>query len=185
MLLPARLIAIPLLLLFGQLSVALADGHDRAPVFVLPETGLATIAPRHLEFLEGFDHTASLDQLRNADWSPRLQADQSLVDGYWVRLRVRNSLPTSAIGIEHNYNTEKKIFAVHTGGIDEYAYWKQGVGNWMDEGRILGHYLVTMPPGEVTTIYSFFRSKPFDRYMSTVNGLDLSLIHISEPTRPY
>jgi class 3 adenylate cyclase len=172
MLLSTRLFAIPLLLLFGQLSAALANGHDRAPVFVLPETGLATIAPRHLEFLEGFDHTASLDQLRNAGWLPRLQADQSLVDGYWVRLRVKNSQPTSAIGIEHNYNTEKKIFAVHPDGTDAYDYWQQGVGSWMAEGRILGHYLVAMPPGETTTIYNFFRSKPFDRYMSKINGLD-------------
>lgn len=193
MCLPARLVAIVMLFLCSVLPAALASEIDSdlgskpasgnnssttapvfatAPVFILPQSGLATIAPEHLEFLEGYDHTLPIDRLRAAEWTPRLQADQSLVDGYWVRLRIHNSLQTPAIGIEHNYNTEKKIFAVHTGGIDEYAYWKQGVGNWMDEGRILGHYLVTMPPGEVTTIYSFFRSKPFDRYMSTVNGLD-------------
>ena len=29
-----------------------------------------------------------------------------------------------------------------------------------------------MPVGEITTVYNFFRSKPFDRFMSQVNGLD-------------
>ncbi len=29
-----------------------------------------------------------------------------------------------------------------------------------------------MPVGEVTTVYNYFRNKPFDRYMSKVNGLD-------------
>ena len=144
MCLPARLVAIVMLFLCSVLAAALASeidsdlgskpasGNDSsttaavfatAPVFILPQSGLATIAPEHLEFLEGYDHTLPIDKLRAAEWTPRLQADQSLVDGYWVRLRIHNSLQTPAIGIEHNYNTEKKIFAVHTGGINEYAYW--------------------------------------------------------------
>ena len=167
-----RMLIVVLILLFGQLSAASANDTDKAPVFTLTETGLATIAPHHLEFLEGVDHTASFDQLRDADWSKRLKADQSLVDGYWVRLRIQNSLSTSKIGIEYNYNSEKKIFAVHRDGIDEYDHWKQGDDSWMTEGRILGHHLVVMPPGDITTIYTYFRSKPFDRFMSTVNGLD-------------
>ena len=133
-------VATVMLFLYSVLPAALASEIDSdvdskraigngssasAAVFVLPQSGLATIAPEHLEFLEGYDHALPIDQLRAAEWTPRLQADQSLLGGYWVRLRIHNSLQTPAIGIEHNYNTEKKIFAVHTGGIDEYAYWKQ------------------------------------------------------------
>ena len=134
MCLPARLVAIVMLFLCSVLPAALASDSDcdlgskrasgngsiaTAPVFAFPQSGLATISPEHLEFLEGYDHTLPIDQLRAAKWTPRLQADQSLVDGYWVRLRIHNSLQTPAIGIEHNYNTEKKILAVHTGGIYE------------------------------------------------------------------
>jgi|TARA_B100000085_G_scaffold79189_1_gene71278 class 3 adenylate cyclase len=142
------------------------------PVFQIPAEGLVTIAPEYLEFLEGVDHTASFDSLEQADWGKNLINDQSLVDGYWVRFRVANTLASEDIGIEHNFNTEKKIFAAHSRGVDEYPYWKQREGDWIDEGRVLGHYRVLMPAGEITTVYDYFRNKPFDRYMSKVNGLD-------------
>ena len=122
--------------------------------------------------MEGVDHTASFESLQNGDWGKVLINDQSLVDGYWVRFRVANTLVSEDIGIEHNFNSEKKIFAVHSRGVDEYPYWKQREGDWIDEGRILGHYRVVMPAGEITTVYDYFRNKPFDRYMSKVNGLD-------------
>ena len=162
-------------------------------VFQIQAEGLVTIAPEYLEFLEGVDHTASFDSLEQAVWGKNLINDQSLVDGYWVRFRVANTLASEDIGIEHNFNTEKKIFAAHSRGVDEYPYWKQREGDWIDEGRVLGHYRVLMPAGEITTVYDYFRNKPFDRYMSKVNGLDrmtigpwrdirslqlLSLIHI-------
>ncbi|MEC7492634.1 MAG: hypothetical protein VYB01_07090, partial [Pseudomonadota bacterium] len=142
------------------------------PVFQIPAEGLVTIAPEYLEFLEGVDHTASFDSLEQSDWGKNLINDQSLVDGYWVRFRVANTLASEDIGIEHNFNTEKKIFAAHSRGVDEYPYWKQREGDWIDEGRVLGHYRVLMPAGEITTVYDYFRNKPFDRYMSKVNGLD-------------
>ena len=84
------------------------------PVFQIPAEGLVTIAPEYLEFLEGVDHTASFDSLEQSDWGKNLINDQSLVDGYWVRFRVANMLASEDIGIEHNFNTEKKIFAAHS-----------------------------------------------------------------------
>ena len=81
MCLPARLIAIVMLFLCSMLPAALASEIDSgsgskrasdngssgtAPVFVLPQSGLATIAPEHLEFLEGYDHTQPIDKLRAA-----------------------------------------------------------------------------------------------------------------------
>ena len=170
-------VALAILLITGLPDSASADqpiigsGVD-TPVFQIPAEGLVTIPPEFLEFLEGVDHTASFDSLEQAVWGKSLINDQSLVDGYWVRFRVANTLASETIGIEHNFNTEKKIFAVHNRGIDEYPYWKQREGDWIDEGRVLGHYRVLMPAGEITTVYDYFRNKPFDRFMGKVNGLD-------------
>ena len=168
-----------LTILFASMLPEVASGNqsDRAkeaetPIFQIPAEGLITISPEYLEFLEGVDHTAPFESLEQAVWGDRLINDQSLVDGYWVRFRVANTLASEDIGIEHNFNSEKKIFAVHSRGVDEYPYWKQREGDWISEGRILGHYRVVMPAGEITTVYDYFRNKPFDRYMSTVNGLD-------------
>ena len=168
----ARALALALALALAPSHPALADEPQSAPVFELPQTGLSTIAPEHLEFLEGVDHTIPVDRLLEATWTSRLVNNQSLVDGYWVRFRVRNTLQMDEIGIEHNFNTEKKIYAEHSGGVDEYNYWRQGRDPWMGNGRILSHHLVVMPAGEITTIYNYFRNKPFDRFMSKVNGLD-------------
>ena len=170
-------VALAILLVTGLPDSASGDqpiigsGSD-TPVFQIPAEGLVTIPPEFLEFLEGVDHTASFDSLEQAVWGKSLINDQSLVDGYWVRFRVANTLASENIGIEHNFNTEKKIFAVHSRGVDEYPYWKQREGDWIDEGRVLGHYRVLMPAGEITTVYDYFRNKPFDRFMSKVNGLD-------------
>ncbi|MGB1961936.1 MAG: adenylate/guanylate cyclase domain-containing protein, partial [Candidatus Puniceispirillaceae bacterium] len=149
-----------------------SDGNFSAPVFVIPQGGPTTIPAAHLEFLEGADETVGFEFLEKAEWAPKLVADQSLVEGYWVRLRVQNTLPTDDVGIKHNFNKEKRIFARHSDGVDEYPYWSGSGDSWIDEGRINAHYLVTMPQGEITTIYNFFRSKPFDRYYSKVDGLD-------------
>ena len=168
-----------LMILFASVLPDVASGNQsdlakevETPIFQIPAEGLITITPEYLEFLEGVDHTASFESLEQAVWGERLINDQSLVDGYWVRFRVANNLASEDIGIEHNFNSEKKIFAVHSRGVDEYPYWKQREGDWISEGRILGHYRVLMPAGEITTVYDYFRNKPFDRYMSTVNGLD-------------
>ena len=97
-----------------------SDGNFSAPVFVIPQGGPATIPAAHLEFLEVADETAGFEFLEKAEWAPKLVADQSLVEGYWVRLRVQNTLPTDDVGIKHNFNKEKRIFARHSDGVDEY-----------------------------------------------------------------
>ena len=96
----------------GNQSALTSKGQT--PIFKVPVEGFVTISPEHLEFLEGVEHTASLDSLEQAVWGNRLINDQSLVDGYWVRFRVANTLVSEEIGIQHNFNSEKKIFAVHS-----------------------------------------------------------------------
>ncbi len=167
----AILFFLALFSIFASKAIS-SDVDFLAPVFVIPQGGPATIPAGHLEFLEGVDESATFEFLEKSTWASQLAADQSLVNGYWVRLRVKNTLLTNEIGIKHNFNKEKRILARHSGGVDEYPYWLSGEDKWIDEGRINDHYLVTMPQGEITTIYNFFRSKPFDRYYSKVDGLD-------------
>ena len=147
-------------------------GASADNVFILESEGLLTIPPENLEFLEGLDETTPFEKLQSAEWSPALVNNQSFVDGYWVKVRILNKRKTEAIGLNHNWNKEKKIFTSNSRGLTEYEYWKLGAQSWIGDGRILSQYRLNMPVGEITTVYNFFRSKPFDRFMSQVNGLD-------------
>ena len=141
-------------------------------VFSVEPNQLATIPHDYLTFLEGFDHKADLSELEQGTWLSALKSDQSLVDGYWARVRIFNNTRTQEIGINHNWNREKKIFTTNSNGAAHYPYWIYESGDWIDDGRILGQYKVLMPIGEETVLYSYFRSNPFDRFMGRVNGLD-------------
>ena len=72
------LFSCPLSLFASQASGS--DGNFSAPVFVIPQGGLATIPAAHLEFLEGADETVGFEFLEKAEWAPKLVADQSLVE---------------------------------------------------------------------------------------------------------
>ena len=147
-------------------------GASAGNVFILESEGLLTIPPENLQFLEGLDETTPFEKLQSAEWSPSLVNNQSFVDGYWVKVKILNKRKTEAIGLNHNWNKEKKIFISNSRGLTEYEYWKLGAQSWIGDGRILSQYRLNMPVGEITTVYNFFRSKPFDRFMSQVNGLD-------------
>ena len=161
------------LLFLVFLFILLTSSIVRAePVFSVEPNQLATIPHDQLTFLEGFDHKADLIELEQGTWLSALKSDQSLVDGYWARVRIFNNTRTQEIGINHNWNREKKIFTTNSNGAAHYPYWIYESGDWIDDGRILGQYKVLMPIGEETVLYSYFRSNPFDRFMGRVNGLD-------------
>lgn len=161
------------LLFLAFLFILLTSSIVRAePVFSVEPNQLATIPHDQLTFLEGFDHKADLSELEQGTWLSALKSDQSLVDGYWARVRIFNNTRTQEIGINHNWNREKKIFTTNSNGAAHYPYWIYESGDWIDDGRILGQYKVLMPIGEETVLYSYFRSNPFDRFMGRVNGLD-------------
>ena len=155
-------------------------GASADSVFTLESDGLLTIPAENLEFLEGVDETTPFEKLQSAEWSPALVNNQSFVDGYWVKVKILNKRKTEAIGLNHNWNKEKKIFTSNSRGLTEYEYWKLGEQSWIGDGRILSQYRLAMPVGEVTTVYNFFRSKPFDRFMSRVNGLDRMTVGLWE-----
>ena len=140
--------------------------------FVLKTDLLETIPPENLTFLEGVDHNVSFEVLEKANWKKKLIQNQSLVDGYWVKFIIHNKLDSNEIGLNHNWNVEKKIFVENSFGLIEFPYWKHKRHSFWGEGRIGAQYRIMMPKNEVTIIYDFFRSKPFDRFMAKVNGLD-------------
>ena len=143
--------------------------------FIISSESLEIIPPKHLNFLEGFDHDVPLETLENAEWTEKLMSVQSIVEGYWVRFVVQNNLTTNIIGLNHSFNREKKLYVKNSLGVTEYPYWKRGVHKYLDEGRIGAQYRIVLPQNEETIIYDFFRSKPFDRTRligGTGKGLD-------------
>ena len=151
--------------------------------FVLDTAMLETIPPNHLTFLEGLNHDIPFEVLENAEWTEKLINAQSMVDGYWVKFIVRNNLKSNIIGLNHNWNFEKKLYIKNSLGSKEFPYWKHRKHNFLGEGRIGAQYRIIMPKNEDTIIYDFFRSKPFDRYMAKVNGLDRMTIGLWEDVR--
>ena len=151
--------------------------------FVLETDLLETIPHENLTFLEGVDHDVSFEVLEKAEWKNKLSQNQSFVDGYWVKFLIHNKLDSNEIGLNHNWNVEKKIFVKNSLGLTEFPYWKYQRNSFWDEGRIGAQYRIIMPQNEITIIYDFFRSKPFDRFMAKVNGLDRMTIGLWKDVR--
>ena len=151
--------------------------------FVLDTGMLETIPPKNLNFLEGLDHDVPFEVLENADWTENLFNAQSMVDGYWVKFVVKNNSESNVIGINHNWNMEKKLYVKNSLGLKEYPYWKHRKNVFVGQEHIGAQYRILMPQNENTIIYDFFRSRPFDRYMAKVNGLDRMTIGLWEDVR--
>ena len=142
-------------------------------VFILDnQSKNVTIQGKFIEFLENFDEKTSIEQLQNEKWSSDLSSHQAFVRGYWTRMYVLNNLTTTDIGIKHNLNFEKKIILNNSLGIREYPYWFYGKDTYSSEFNMGGDFKLFLPKNEITIVYDFFRSKPFNRYYSANNGLD-------------
>ena len=151
--------------------------------FVLDTAMIETIPPKHLSFLEGADHDILFEALENAEWTDKLINVQSIFNGYWVKFIVKNNSDSNVIGLNHNWNMEKKLFVKNSLGLKEYPYWKFRENSFLGQDHIGAQYRILMPQNENTVIYDFFRSKPFDRYYSKVNGLDRMTIGLWENIR--
>ena len=164
----SRLLFYILALMLFSIEFATAE-----EVFVLDSASqLQTIERKYMQFLEGYDEHATFEQLQKADWQSELFSNQSFVDGYWVKFFVRNELDSTIIGIFHNLNFEKKIFVNNSLGVKEYPYWKYRKDHYVSENQMGALYRLVLPQQEVTVVYDFFRSKPFNRFYSAKNGLD-------------
>jgi len=151
-------------------SVELSKAEE---FFVLDsKSQLQIIDPKYVQFLEGYDEHATFEQLQKADWQRELSSHQSFVEGYWVKFLVRNELESTNIGLWHNLNFEKKLFVNNSLGLKEYPFWKYLKNHYVSENHMGSHYRLVLPQQEVSVIYNFFRSKPFNRNYSAKNGLD-------------
>ena len=137
--------------------------------FIISSESLETIPNNYLSFLEGFNEGVSFESLESAKWSGKIFNAQSIVDGYWVRLTIINNLSTDLIGLAHNVNSEKKIFVKNSLGIKEFAFWERGVNKQIEDDHFGPNFRIVAPQNDTTTIYNFFRSKPFNRFMDTNN----------------
>ena len=144
---------------------------------------IETIPPKHLSFLEGSDHDILFESLENAEWTDKLINVQSIFNGYWVKFIVKNNSDSNVIGLNHNWNMEKKLFVKNSLGLKEYPYWKFRENSFLGQDHIGAQYRILMPQNENTVIYDYFRSKPFDRYYAIVNGLDRMTIGLWENIR--
>ncbi len=165
---------------FILLGSSASSGQD---AFILRSEGLQTLPTKYMSFSENLNENAKIYDLQSASWNSELATSQSYVDGYWVRFIIKNETNETAIGINHNWNQEKKIFVSTNLGIKEYPYWRHGVNAAFDDGRILGQYKIQIPIGTSAVIYDFFRSKPFDRYYGAVGGLDRMTIGLWKDVR--
>ena len=83
--------------------------------FIISSESLERIPPKHLNFLEGFDHDVPLETLENAEWTEKLMSAQSIVEGYWVRFVVQNNVqPTALASItaliaRRNYTSKTRL----------------------------------------------------------------------------
>ena len=89
--------------------------------FVLDSAMIETIFPKHLSFLEGADHKTPFEVLENAEWTEKLINVQSMVNGYWVKFIVKNNSDSNVIGLNHNWNMEKKLFVKNSLGLKFYG----------------------------------------------------------------
>ena len=113
------------LLLILTLMFFVCDKNTFAVEPFLLDTGmLETIPLKNLKFLEGLDHDVPFEVLENAEWTEKLVNAQSMVAGYWVKFVVRNNLESNFIGLNHNWNMEKKLYIKNSLGLKEYPYWK-------------------------------------------------------------
>ena len=141
-----------------------SDAKDRV-LYTLDLNTFDTIPSKYLEFAEGFDENISFKTLSKLNWKKTLDNDQSFVRGYWVRFSILNNTKKDNIGINYSYNNEKKVFIHNSNGVIEYPHWREKFDNWIDDKRIRTSYKLLIKSNETAQVYSFFRKKPFDRYM--------------------
>ena len=111
------------------------------------------------------DRNIAFKTLSDLEWKKTLDDDQSFVNGYWVRFSILNNTNKDNIGLNYSYNNEKKVFIHNSNGIIEYPHWREKFDNWIDDKRIRTSYKLSIKSNEIAQVYSFFRKKPFDRYM--------------------
>ena len=86
--------------LFASNNVDIVTIHDGNPEIV---------QSKYMKYLDDPDHDISYSELKNSEWRNNLQSQQSMYNGFWVKIIIENLSSTKEMGIHHNFNFEKKI----------------------------------------------------------------------------
>ena len=171
-----KLHSVILFILFLLFNTTLSFSQEKIdrPVYQLENENLQTIPHSYFQYLEGVDHTIPIKELKSGKWTNNMKTPQSFYDGYWIKIAVYNSTKNEVMGIHHNFNFEKKLIYENKLGLKIFNFLdsEQKDYKYKDENRIWFDYKIQMPIGEVTEIYSYFRSQPLDRVNSRKGGLD-------------
>ena len=160
-----------IILLFNINSVFSSEDKSDNDIFIIKDDRLRNIPRSYLKFLDNSNYDMSLEELKNSYWSNNLISQQSFYDGYWVKVKIHNLSSTSEMGIHHNWNFEKRIIYKNSMISKSFNFLDYNNDNYeyIDKDRIWYDYKINMPKGDITEIYSYFRSRPLDRMNSHSN----------------
>ena len=171
-----RLPAVFFIILFLLFDTKLSFSQEKKDelVYQLKNENLQTIPDSYFQYLEGVSHTIPFTELKSGNWTNNMKTNQSFYDGYWIKLSVYNHTKNEVMGIHHNFNFEKKLIFENKLGVKKFNFLdsEQEDYKYKDEDRVWFDYKIRMPIGEITEIYSYFRSQPLDRLNSRKGGID-------------
>ncbi len=147
-------------------------------IYQVSSKELKNVPREYYSFLEGVDYNLTYEDLAKADWSSKMQTPQSFYDGYWIRIKILNNTKQEKLGLHHNWNFEKKLIYKNNQLLREFPFVDSEDRPYMyrTDERIWYDYKIQMPVGEVTEIFSYFRSQPLDRLNSRPGSIDRILI---------
>ena len=121
-----------------------------------------------MEFLEGKEAEVDYETLKKENWKKDIEDIHSYYNGLWIKIKIKNNSNLNELGVSHWANFEKRLIIKNKNGLKELELLSFGDGKYkyFDQNRIWFDYKVSMPKGEITEIYSFYRTKPLHRTLS-------------------
>ena len=161
-------------ILFNIFFTSVLFASNNADIFTIHDGNPEIVQSKYMKYLEVPDHDISYNELKNSDWRNNLQSQQSMYNGFWVKIIIENLSSTKEMGIHHNFNFEKKLIYKNSNEIKIYDFLDSENENYKykERNRIWYDYKIIMPIGEITEVYSFFRSQPLDRMNARQGGID-------------
>ena len=120
-----------------------------------------------------------IHHLKNAKWEREVWDDQSYVRGFWVKYQLLNRTDYEHFGLDHQNNFYKLIY-VHEESSKITTVYESDIGKGVYDA-ITGDHLydnirISLPKGELVTVYSFVRSSPFNRWHGLQNPFERASI---------
>ena len=161
-------------ILFNIFFTSVLFASNNADIFTINDGNPEIVQRKYMKYLEVPDHDISYNELKNSKWRNNLQSQQSMYTGFWVKIIIENLSSTKEMGIHHNFNFEKKLIYKNSNEIKIYDFLDSENKNYKykERNRIWYDYKIIMPIGDITEVYSFFRSQPLDRMNARQGGID-------------